>query len=93
MRKFSTSGPNIPAKHYTIARTDLIKQGIELVNDERYFTIWAPRRQGKVHFFTCLKRGLKKIGYKVAVISAEDLQNTFFKQTFCFDHFSQPDTY
>ncbi len=29
MREFNTSGPNIPAEHYTIQRTNLIKQGIK----------------------------------------------------------------
>jgi len=29
MKRFNTSGPNIPEEHYTIERTDLIKKGIE----------------------------------------------------------------
>ncbi len=81
MRKFNTSGPNIPAKHYTIERKGLITQGVELVNDERYFTIWAPRQTGKSTFFYMLEKTLKKIGYKVAVFSAEDMKNTSL-QTF-----------
>jgi len=39
MKRFNTSGPNIPEDHYTIVRTDLIKKGIELVERKRYFTI------------------------------------------------------
>ena len=75
MRKFNTSGPNIPAKHYTIKRTDLLKQGIELVKDERYFTIWAPRQTGKSTFFRQLAVELKKQNYKVAHINFENYKN------------------
>ena len=50
MRKyFNTSGPNIENKHYTLKRAKDLPTGIELVKDERYFTIWAPSQTGKVH--------------------------------------------
>ncbi len=75
MRKFNTSGPNISAKHYTIERTDLIKKGIDLVKDERYFTIWAPRQTGKSTFFGQLTEKLKDQGYKVAPINFENYEN------------------
>ena len=41
MRTFNTSGPNILGRHYTIERTELIKEGADLVENERYFTIWS----------------------------------------------------
>ena len=48
MRKyFNTSGPNIEAEHYTLMRDNYIKKGVTLVNQKRYFTIWAPRQTGK----------------------------------------------
>ena len=72
MRKFNTSGPNIPKKHYTVQRTDLIKKGIELVKDDRYFTIWAPRQTGKSTYFRQLAEELNKQGYKVAHINFEN---------------------
>ncbi len=72
MRKFNTSGPNIPKKHYTIQRTDLIEKGIELVKDERYFTIWAPRQTGKSTYFRQLSECLEKQDYKVAHINFEN---------------------
>ena len=75
MRKFNTSGPNIPKKHYTIQRTELIKKGIELVEDERYFTIWAPRQTGKSTYFRQLADKLTKKGYKVAHINFENYKN------------------
>ncbi len=75
MRQFNTSGPNIPEKHYTIERTDLIKEGIELVKDERYFTIWAPRQTGKSTYFRQLAEKLVKENYKVAHINFENYKN------------------
>lgn len=75
MKKFNTSGPNIPAKHYTIQRTELIEKGIELVNDERYFTIWAPRQTGKSTYFRQLADELEKQEYKVAHINFENYKN------------------
>ncbi|OQY02873.1 MAG: hypothetical protein B6I20_06285 [Bacteroidetes bacterium 4572_117] len=75
MRKFNTSGPNIPAKHYTIERVKLIKNGIDLVKDERYFTIWAPRQTGKSTYFRQLAVELEKESYKVAHINFENYKN------------------
>jgi len=75
MRKFNTSGPNIAAKHYTIERTELIEKGTELVKDERYFTIWAPRQTGKSTYFRQLAKKLEKEGYKVAHINFENYKN------------------
>ena len=88
MRKFNTSGPNIPQKHYTIQRTELIKKGIELVKDERYFTIWAPRQTGKSTYFRQLAEELNKIEYKPIYFSVEGFNDfsaadTF--DTFCTD--------
>ncbi|MDQ1351349.1 MAG: hypothetical protein QG657_1651, partial [Acidobacteriota bacterium] len=53
-RYFNTSGPNIPTKHYTLYRADLVEKGIQLVKGERYFTIWAPRQTGKSTYFLLL---------------------------------------
>jgi hypothetical protein len=72
MRYFNTSGPNIIEKHYTLLRPDLIKRGRELVYDERYFTIWAPRQTGKSTYFHLLATELEKEGYKVAYINFEN---------------------
>ena len=74
-RYFNTSGPNIPKKHYTIERTSQLKKGIELVFDERYFTIWAPRQTGKSTFFRQLAVQLEKQNYKVAHINFESYRN------------------
>ena len=83
MRKFNTSGPNIPEKHYTIERTNLIKKGIKLVKDERYFTIWAPRQTGKSTYFRQLAEKLEEQGYKVTIINCKEIkQNKFLEQVF-----------
>ncbi len=76
MREFNTSGPNIPKQHYTLERTDLIKQGINLVQKQRYFTIWAPRQTGKSTFFRQLAKQLEKQGYKVAHINFENYRHS-----------------
>ncbi len=76
MRIFNTSGPNIPEKHYTIQRTDLIEKGMELVKSDRYFTIWAPRQSGKSTYFRQLAEKLIKKDYKVVHINFENYKNT-----------------
>ena len=75
MRYFNTSGPNNPKKHYTIERHDIIVKGIKLVDDERYFTIWAPRQTGKSTYFRQLATELEKKGYKVAHINFENYKD------------------
>ncbi len=54
MRSFNTSEPNILEKHYTLPRLGLIEKGKELVYNDRYFTIWAPRQAGRSTYFRLL---------------------------------------
>ncbi|MEN8122924.1 MAG: ATP-binding protein [Bacteroidota bacterium] len=75
MKEFNTSGPNIPEQHYTILRKNLIEKGIDLVQKERYFTIWAPRQTGKSTYFRQLAVELEKEDYKVAHINFENFKN------------------
>jgi len=56
-------------------RENIIKSGLDLVQDERYFTIWAPRQTGKSTYFTLLTEKLKKKGYKVAKVNFENYKN------------------
>jgi len=79
MKRFNTSGPNIPEKHYTIERKHLINRGLDLVKDERYFTIWAPRQTGKSTYFGQLAGKLEKMGYKVAHINFENYKTGLYK--------------
>ena len=81
MKKFNTSGPNIPKKHYTLQRESLIKKGVELVKDERYFTIWAPRQTGKSTYFRQLAAQLEDYNYKVTHLNVENYLDAT-KETF-----------
>ena len=74
-RYFNTSGPNIPKEHYTLMREELVKQGVKLVENNRYFTIWAPRQTGKSTYFKLLSNRLKKKGYNVGVFNFENYQD------------------
>ena len=70
-RYFNTSGPNNPKKHYTLLRSELIKKGIRKVQDDRYFTIWAPRQTGKSTYFRLLADALRQDDYLVSHINVE----------------------
>lgn len=84
MREFNTSGPNISERHYTIERKNLIRQGIKLVEKERYFTIWAPIQTGKSTYFRQLAVELVAQGYKVAHINFENYKNAS-KDSFLYE--------
>jgi type II secretory pathway predicted ATPase ExeA len=71
-RYFNTSGPNIAKEHYTLFRKNLIEKGKDLVEKNRYFTIWAPRQTGKSTLFRQLAVELEKEGYKVCHINFEN---------------------
>ena len=76
MREFNTSGQNIPERHYTLLRPQLVEKGVGLVKREKYFTIWAPRQTGKSTYFILLAEELRRRAYKVAWINLEDYQQT-----------------
>ncbi len=84
MREFNTSGPNIPAQHYTIERTPQIAEGLRMVEKERYFTIWAPRQTGKSTYFRQLSTKLEARGYAVAQINFENFKSAS-QETFLYD--------
>ena len=75
MRYFNTSGPNIPAQHYTLPRLDWVEKGKKLIYKERYFTIWAPRQTGKSTYFRFLAEALQKEGYKVCHTNFESFRD------------------
>ncbi len=56
-RFFNTSGPVVPAKHYSIPpleRFDL-DEVLRLIRDERYFVLHAPRQTGKTSALLALR--------------------------------------
>jgi AAA-like domain len=74
-KEFNSSGPNIPERHYTLSRPDLMEKGRELVYNNRYFTLFAPRQSGKSTFFKMLGEQLKTEGYKVCYTNFEYFYN------------------
>jgi AAA-like domain len=76
MRIFNTSGPNILEKHYTLPRLNLIEKGKDMVYNDRYFTIWAPRQTGKSTFFRMLADSLQMEGYLVCHVNFENYLNS-----------------
>jgi hypothetical protein len=75
MRSFNTSGPNILEQHYTLPRLHLVEQGKDLVHNNRYFTIWAPRQTGKSTYFRLLADALRGEGYKVCYVNFENFRH------------------
>jgi AAA-like domain len=75
MRKFNTSGPNMPKEDYTLPRLGLIESGKNLVYKNRYFTIWAPRQTGKSTYFRLLADTLEKEDYKVCYVNFENYKD------------------
>jgi len=62
VRIFNTSGPNDPAKHYTLGRPALLAQGRRYIEESRYFTVFAPRQSGKSTFFAQLAQAVEQDG-------------------------------
>ena len=57
MRKFTNEGPVVPRKHYCIPpleRMDL-ERVLELIRDEKYFVLHAPRQTGKTSTLKALQ--------------------------------------
>ena len=79
MRTFNTSGPNILDKHYTLPRLEWLEKGKDLVYNDRYFTIWAPRQTGKSTYFYLLANTLREEGYKVCYVNFENYKNATMK--------------
>ncbi|MCP4152482.1 MAG: AAA family ATPase [bacterium] len=56
---------------------------MKLVNNKRYFTIWAPRQTGKSTYFMLLAKELEKAGFNVLHTNLENFKNateeTFIK--------------
>ena len=79
MRKFNTAGPIRPARDYHIPPLDRLNlpEVLELIRDERYFVLHAPRQTGKTSTLLAL-RGLLNIGkagkYRCAYINVEPAQ-------------------
>ena len=79
MRKFNTAGPIRPALDYHIPPLDRINlpEVLELIRDERYFVLHAPRQTGKTSALLALRSLLNggTVGdYRCAYINVEPAQ-------------------
>jgi hypothetical protein len=67
-RFFNTSGPNDPAKHYTLSVLGRIPGVRRLIDQELYFVLHAPRQVGKTTALLSLARELTAEGRYTAVL-------------------------
>ena len=79
LRKFNTAGPIRPARHYHIPPLDRINlpEVLELIRDERYFVLHAPRQTGKTSVLLALRdllNGGSAGEYRCAYINVEPAQ-------------------
>ena len=84
MKKFNITGVCIKSKHYMVETDNKIKEIIELINDEEYFTINRARQYGKTTIINQLYQSLKD-KYLVIKISFEGLGDKAFssEKDFC----------
>ncbi len=75
MRKFNTTGPCDPKKHYMIMREALVAEGLAKVDEGKYITIFAPRQAGKsTYFFLLMDRIKSQKKYAPVWLSFENLK-------------------
>src|SRR5690606_40888785 len=65
---FNTSGPNNPAKHYTISILSRLPGVRRLIEQEQYFVLHAPRQVGKTTALLSLAQELTAAGGHTAVL-------------------------
>jgi hypothetical protein len=70
MKRFNIAGPCNPAKHYMLPPTDRLAEDNvrQLIEDESYFVLHAPRQVGKTTAMLALARELTQSGKYVAVL-------------------------
>lgn len=85
MRKFNTSGPIVPSKHYNIPPLDRIDLDSvrSLIHDEKYFSLHAPRQTGKTSTLLALRDRLNSgaegpyrcvyVNFESAEVAGEDV--------------------
>ena len=72
-RKFNTTGPCLAEKHYMIASEQRLTQMRDLIDDEAFFVIYAPRQTGKTTLLRNLSRQLTQEGkYAALTVSLEN---------------------
>jgi len=67
-RFFNTSGPNDPERHYTLPVADRLPEVRQLIEQQLYFVLHAPRQVGKTTTLLALAKELTAEGRYVAVL-------------------------
>jgi hypothetical protein len=80
-RDFETQGIPVPGQHYLVENRHIVNQkGIpirQLVDQGRYFTIFAPRQMGKTTFFAEFARNLKQDPLYAPILLSFQIVKTF----------------
>jgi len=80
-RDFETQGIPVPGQHYLVENRHVVNQkGVplnQLVNQGRYFTIFAPRQMGKTSFFAEFARKLKADPLYVPILLSFQIVKNF----------------
>ena len=66
-RFFNTAGPCIPKRHYMLPPLARISEALDLVKNEQYFVLHAPRQSGKTTSLRALRDELNRQGDCYAV--------------------------
>jgi hypothetical protein len=68
VRYFNTSGPCVPELHYMLPPEPRLPKARELIEQDRYFVVHAPRQTGKTTTLGTLARDLNGEGRRVALL-------------------------
>jgi DNA polymerase III delta prime subunit len=68
VRYFNTSGPCVPELHYMLPPEPRLPKAPELIEQDRYFVVHAPRQTGKTTTLGALARDLNSEGRRVALL-------------------------
>ncbi|MCL2284152.1 MAG: AAA-like domain-containing protein [Fibromonadales bacterium] len=85
MREFNVTGLCLPNRHYMADISEKVRQIVDMVEKEKYFTINRGRQYGKTTTIRQLEKALQKKDYQVARISFEGIGDTPFEneEKFC----------
>lgn len=85
MKRFNTTGPCIPGKHYMVDLTERLAQIHELVDEGAYFTINYARQYGKTTILAELAKKLSE-DYLVISLDFQRFSDTCFESewNFCY---------
>jgi AAA+ ATPase superfamily predicted ATPase len=80
-RQFETQGNPIPGQHYLVENRHVVNQSgtpiRQLVDQGRYFTIFAPRQMGKTTFFVEFARALRQDPLYAPILLSFQTVNSF----------------